>query len=329
MSAVVAAAPASASSPPAAGGGDAPSTPPRKDSAPTPASPAPGVSQAGQPTAPVPPEPKFFERTFKMNGKEAKVRASEEDLWNAYRHRESLGQRAREVAEQRKEFESQMAEQETRQRMLLEDPFLLLREQSPEFDEVDYLTKQLHQRLSQMPQDPREAGLMRREAELRHYEHRQAVEQERAKTAAQQALDEKELNAVGAFVMRALEQTKLPKDDVTLDLMGKIYFRALEDGVELTEAEAGKLTFDAAVEQQNAILAAIPDSEVLDRFPAYAQRIHRALVTKFTAQQAEGQPQPPAPKPSVQPPTIEERKTEAEAHKDLERQTGRRFLRTL
>src|SRR3990167_4648489 len=94
-----AAPPAAASGTPGASGASAPS--------PTPGSPG----QGGSPTTtgPVAPaEPRYLERTLKMNGVEKKVRVTEDDLFNSYRHSESLREQARQVGETRKQYEQRM-----------------------------------------------------------------------------------------------------------------------------------------------------------------------------------------------------------------------------
>lgn len=102
---------------------------------------APGQGGTPPPPGTTPaPEPKYFERTLKMNGVEKKVRVTEDELFNSYRHQASLDERARQNTETRKQYEARMAELEEYDKNIMQDPFARMRQKDPNFDEVEYLS---------------------------------------------------------------------------------------------------------------------------------------------------------------------------------------------
>lgn len=274
------------------------------------------------------PEPKVFKRQLKMNGEEREVEASEEDLWNAYRHVESINQRARQLAEEKKAAEQQRREWEAKQKALLEDPLALHREQDPNFDEVDFLTQQLHRRLERQAMDPRQRALLEREERLAAREAQIQSMEEQRRAEMEQQQERQQLSQLGERFVRALQKTNLPKDDLTLNAMYQAHVTNEENGLELNDEELGKATFDAIVTQQRSVLSQLKGEALLDTFPEFSRAVHEALVARFKARQGQQTIQQNAPPPPQQP-VIQERKTEAELQRELEAKTGRRVMRTI
>lgn len=269
-------------------------------------------------------EKKYLERMLKRGGKEVPVKATEDDLWNAYSRLDGLDRRLRELGEQRKEIETRARQQQELEERLLEDPFFFIRQKDPNFDETDFLTKRLHGYLArerELPDDPRARALLQREEAIARREQELQMEQQQRQEQMEAYQERQKLNQLGARFLKALPMVGLPNDDVTMDMMARVHYTNEEAGLELTDEELAKATFDAAVSQQNAIFSKLSGDELLDRFPQAATKIHQALVARYKAKQSAGQTQeqrPSAPRPPE--PQRPEPVTEAEIRRrDRER----------
>lgn len=284
----------------------------------------------GSPGVPVPVQ--TFARKLKINGKEVEAKATEDELWDSHRQVASVGEARRTLAAERKEMQTQLAEWKARQEAAAEDPLLFLREklkaEGRELDETDYYTRQLHERLSREPKDPREAELLARERQIYEREALIRADEENRQAAIEGHKEKVELNRVGTLLLKALAPSGLPKDDAILDMAAKLYFDARDAEIELSEEEILKGTMETVTSHQKALFDKLTGDQILDTFPDASRKIHEALVARYKAKQAAPPPAPvqPAQSAGQAPPTG---RTELEAHRELEKAAGRRILRTI
>lgn len=301
---VAPAAPAAPAAPSSSGGGAPPA-----GGSPPPASGAP----AGQPPVagnapPAPQAPKYLEREEKVDGKSVKLRASEEELWAAYRKGTTVDRRFEEVAQHRREVAERAAALEAREKKLKEGSIAAtLKEiRGDQFDPVEALTNELQQLLNEAEQNADPNVRARKQAEARaaalELEKQQMVQkQEQEQFQAEVAEKRAKL---GQEFTAALQLVKLPKNDQTVALMAQAYRTAKSQGMNLTTEQLARSTQKLAAQFVEHATMTESDDELLDLYPNLAGRIHKALVARYNKRKAgvgaaPAPGQPPAPNPNT------------------------------
>lgn len=336
MAIPVAAAPAPAAAAPAPSNGAVkPTAPvvPSKTGTPPPA----GAAQGGQPppkpegTAP-PPGPQKFKRKEKIDGREVELEADEDALWAAYRKQTTVDRRFEENARVQREIAAEAARVKKMEQDIIGDPtgekmLELYMRAHPDSDPVDVLSAILQKRLHEEEQlnDPNIRERRRLENENKTLKEREAAAKKQAAEVQQKQAVAQELEKLADTFSEALQQTKLPRNDVVLSLMAKAEHTNRKNGWALTPQQLAKATEKSVHSLIESIVGdeSATDDQVLDAFPGLTKRIHKALIARAKARATSGQARQPSditPRP-VQPST-EERKelrtaTSAEFHKAM------------
>lgn len=264
--------------------------------------PPPGGGTPGEAAPATPAEPKRFTRKEKVNGQEQELSATEEELFAAFRHKESVHANARKVAEERKALAAERAAWQAEQKKINEDPYYHLRK-DPRFDERTFHEKQLHKLLQEQNRDPRDLELSARDQRIQELE-REREERLTSEKQAQEKLEEdRHVMQLGARFNKAIAIGGLPKSDMVLDLMAKAHFTAEEDeGLEISEAELATETrrlmsesFDNMAEHY---ADPAKDEELLKAFPKLSRRLHEALVRQHKKRMGGAQLSTPAAAPA-------------------------------
>jgi hypothetical protein len=280
-------------------------------------------------------QPQRFSRVEKVNGKEMKLEATEDELFAALRHKAATMEAAKRNAEERRKFQEERQAFLAEQKRLGEDPFHHLRS-DPNFNELQWLQDRLHGALRANERSPLEIENERLRNEMQRYQEEVSRRDQEAKSAAELEQENNELRALGANFARALKEGKFPANDLTLDIMGKMHFEAEENGIELSPGELVQETRRMYAEALDNCADNMEDAQLLEAFPKFSAKLHRALVAKYKAMQAGGQQQPSAaPPPPAQPQQQTngaKRLTEREEWERMQAEAsgqGRRILRTL
>ena len=323
-------------------GGGTPSTPPKGgSSAPPqragegsgggdrpPVDAAPGRTGEGTP----PPEPpKKFKRLLKMNGQEREAEASEDELWNAYRHVNSVHEVARKNAEERKALEAERRKDAEAREKRKKD-FLAEYREDPNFNPVEFLTDQLHSLLQEQGLDPRDRAVKEAQAEIQRLKEEAQAKEEKQRQAEEEERDRVELQRLGGRFYKVIKEHKLPEHDFILNMLSQEYF-AQPDGIELTDEELAKSVLDTTSRVFDDAAERWEGDALLDRFPKLAKKIHAALVARYNQKRQGGTPppaQPQPPRPAPAPANGEKPLSDREAWAEMERRNGgRRSLRTV
>lgn len=342
MPAAIAPAPASAA--PAGGGGSpAPAIPganagqvPGRPGSPPPAAKAEGTGQENTVPGAKAGETeqqtvRRLERVEKINGKEVKLSATEDELWASKRRETAVQENARKIAAERKQLQEERQKWQEEQQRIQEDPFHYLRK-DPAFNELEFFQERTHRLLTEQNKDPRDLALGEKDREIRRLrgEAEQRVEQQRQKE--ERAAEDAELRQHGALFAQAMKKAALPADDLALDLVAKAFYTAQEEeGLDLSVDEL-------AVESRRMLTGALDncaekmdDEQLLEQFPKFAAKLHRALVAKYKRMAEGGQQKtsetPKAIRPSEPNGAAPRQMTEREQFKELEAKQGRRILR--
>ncbi len=270
----------------------------------SPAAPTETPASAGAPAEGAPPaEPKPsapLKRRMKLDGSEVEVVAKDEDdLWSSHRLKTASFKRMEEAARLRREAEEYKRQVEERESKWKQDPLEAWKEANPEADSVEFLTQRLQALLEEGAADPATKALRaeraKREAIEKQLKDRETREQE---AEFQQKLQQ-EMHALGERFQKALDTCKLPRNDVTLELMAKVYHANKEHGVGLDEKELAQATREAMAESVEGLTDGVEGEALLVMFPKLTQRIHKALLASYAAKK--GVQRSVTPPPDKQP----------------------------
>lgn len=268
-----------------------------------------GAGGAGQGGAPPPAGPKFLEREFTRDGKQQKLKASEDALWNAYNREQAINRRGEEIAKLERELKQQA---EDAQKRSAEMSKRALREQLREqkIDPVAKLAEELEAAIIEQrrEQDPATRQLMEKARENEGLRAELDGIKTREQSLAMQAAVEQELEKLSAEFMPALKASKLPKNDITMRLMAEARSTAKRDGLELTPEMLAREQHKAANEMIESMADGYEDVEdLIDAFPKFTRRLHEGLLKRHNKLKLAGQgAKVPTPRPEDRPPPKEE-----------------------
>ncbi len=274
---------------------------PAKPSA-APVKPNPVVStkpEVGTQTAAPKPEstlPQRFTRKEKIDGKEVELQATEDELWASHRKASTLDRRFEDNARQQKEI---AAERQRNEALMarIRDPNQMLAafmEANPNADPVEVLSDILQARLreEEQLQDPNIRERRRLERELEGFKSQAQKAEETRQMLEQDAAVESAKNEIADKFSEALALTKLPKNDITIELMAKAESTNRKQGWNLTPQQLAKATEKSVSSMIESMLTneETTDEQLLEAFPEFTKRVHRGIVARFKARQS-GAPQ--------------------------------------
>lgn len=300
-------APAAPSSTPSVVPSKAPAAPVKPNPVGSGSAPAGGAAPvAAKPDPTTPPPPARLTRKEKIDGKEQEISATEEELWAAYRKNSTVDRRFEEAAKERKEI---AAEKQRVEEMYarLQSPEALLEvfmQANPEADPIEAMASLLRQRMEEEEQlnDPNIRERRRLERENAEYKSKEqkALEEQQAQVREQEF--QTALQDLGQKFTEALALTKLPKNDITMELMAKAEKVNRTQGWNLSPQQLAAATEKSVAGMIEGMTGeGVTDEQVLEMFPAFTKRVHKAIVARFKARGAAGQQQqditPRAPRP--------------------------------
>ncbi len=306
MAVPVAAAPAAPSpapsSAPASGGG----APAKSSAQPVKPNPVGGGSRNQQEPAgtgapaPQPTTPQRHKWTAKIDGKEQEFEASDDDLRGAYLQRRGAEQRFQESARLKKEAAEERARAEQTMAQFAdptgEKMLEVFMRTHPDADPIEVLATILQKKMHENEelQDPNIRE--RRRLERENAEYRTKDEQaESARVEAEQAKEvDFHVQKIAKTFKDALQLTKLPVNDITVEMMAKVEKERRSQGWELTPEQLARSTEKAIGSLVEGMLTdeTTTDEQLLAAFPKLTQRVHKAIVARFKAKQAGGQQRP-------------------------------------
>jgi hypothetical protein len=224
----------------------------------------------------------------------------EEALWNAHAREAALNRKFEETTKREREIEAQAQAVAAREERLKKGAF---REWAKEnkLDPVETLARELEAAMQEEQQnaDPRMRQLLEksREADTLRAQLDGIKTREQQQQFAQAV--EAELEKLSAEFVPALNLVKLPKNDVTMELMAKAKDTAQKFGLPMDAASLAKETHKAAAGLVEGLVEGIEDDEeLLEMFPKFARRLHAGLLKRHARLQGQNRlPTVPAPKP--------------------------------
>ncbi len=301
----------------------APAAPTSKSAAPVKPSAAPvkpnpvgaKVEAGAAPAAPKPEStapPSRLSRKEKIDGKEVELFATEEELWASHRKASTLDRRFEEVSNHRKEIAAEKARNEQMYARLTSPDEILnvFMEANPDADPIEVMSAILQKRLNEedQNQDPNVRERRRLERENADYRTREEKAKEAEQAAEFQTRVDSARGQLAETFTQALELTKLPRNDITLELMAKAEKSNRSQGWQLTPQQLAAATEKSVNGLIESVLTneSTTDDQLLDAFPELTKRVHRAIVARFKARGAARASQPSDVTPRERRATTEE-----------------------
>lgn len=288
---------AAVAAPPAGGSGAAPAAAPSggggvpapKGGAPI--SPSGGGQGGGLPSG-VASGPTYLEREVKRGDKMVKEKITHEAAWNAYGREKAFNQKSQELIErERKAQELEQRIAQAQQGLTAKSVRDVIRERKG--DQIAELSTALREAIEEekKSQDPQQRALLEKagqveklQSELNGIRSKEVREQVR-----QTAI--RELERMSAEFMPALDAVKLPKNDITMELMSRASETAKQLGYQLSSEQLAREThkmFESMIE--STLEGHVNPEDVLEAFPKLTRKIHEALLLRH--QRVSGQPKP-------------------------------------
>lgn len=234
-------------------------------------------------------KPQRFKRKLKIDGKEEEHEATEDELWAAHRERSTVKRRFEEAAKLRKEAEDSAKKSTELTERLKKSPMKVLRELGYTSEQaLDILSGDFEEQLAEDEKSPaqRELEALRREkAEAAKAE---AARGKEASTREEEAAFAKEADEDALLIGEALKLSKLPKDDLTFEVMAKAFYSNKRNGIGLTHEELAKATTAQIGSHIDGLLSSMDDDGVLDAFPKASKRIALALKARYAKKSTGG-----------------------------------------
>jgi hypothetical protein len=256
--------------------------------------------------------PKYLERKVTRDGKEHVIKATEDALFTAFQREQATMRRAQELEKKEQEAaaaaERQRLAAEARKAKPLRDR---IREELGEgADPIEALASMLEEEMKQAERskDPTVREAMKYKSELEQLRAEKADREAAESRAAFARQVEAELEALANEFTPALKASKLPKNDITMELMAKARATAKRDGLSLDANTLAQAQHKAASEMVDSMVDGLEDpEEALEMFPKLTRKIHEGLTKRHKRQMASGQgTRVPAPDPSNRQPQKED-----------------------